>query len=232
MRARLSALAAVTGIAIAVIPAHAGGVSATAGPTPQITDPSGDANGLNDQGTGLGAPPASQTPAGDSAADITGLTFQTTFKTVTTARTIVVTTKKKGKIVKIRKTVVTTTKVPTGSTITETLAAAPDTNTFYAISFTSTAATCKSVELIYDGNPAPVYAQNDGRCQDSGTTAGTITGPASAISGSTIVWTLPLTAFPVGTGFSAISASSLTGVVPAVVIDQTETSPFSFKVGS
>jgi len=231
MHARLSALVATAGIAVAVLPAHAASPSLTPAPRPQITDPSGDANGLNDQGFGVGQPASTNTPVEDSAADITGLTFQTTFKTTVTKHTVIVVTKKKGKLVKTKKTVTTTTKTPTGSTITATLAAAPDTNTFYAISFTSTAATCKSVELIYDGNAVPAYAQNDGRCQDGSTTASTIAGPSSAISGSTIVWTLPLSAFPVGTTYSAISAQSLTGVVPAAVIDQTESSPYTFTVG-
>ncbi|MBV9097860.1 MAG: hypothetical protein JO079_07375 [Frankiaceae bacterium] len=231
MRARLCAALATAAVGVAVLPVYAGSGPAAAGPAPQITDPSGDANGLNDQGLGLGDLPVTTTPVNDGAADITGLTFQTTYKTVTSTQTVIVTTKKNGKVVKIKKTVTTTTQVPTGATLTETLAAAPDTNTFYAIRFTSTAASCKSVELIYDASPAPVYAQNDGRCQDGGTTASTIAGPVSTISGSTIVWTLPLSAFPVGSTFSAISAQTLPGAVPAGNIDRTADSTFSFTVG-
>ena len=48
MHARLSALVATAGIAVAVLPAHAASPSLTPAPRPQITDPSGDANGLNE----------------------------------------------------------------------------------------------------------------------------------------------------------------------------------------
>lgn len=204
MRLRLIALAAAAGIAVTALPSHA----ATAA-KPQITDPAGDANGLNDQGFGVGVPPSTATPTDVSAADITGITLQTTFKI------------KKVKHKKVR--------VPSGSTITVKLAAAPDTNTFYAVDFASTGA-CKSISLVYDANALPLYQQNRGICEDT-TTGSTIGGPVSKVVGNSIVWALPLSAFPVKTTFSGIGAQTLTGEVPAVTLDETDSSNVTFTVG-
>ena len=203
MRLRLLALAAAAGIAVTALPSHA----ATA--KPQITDPAGDANGVNDQGTGTGVPPSTATPTDMSAADITGIALQTTFRVKTV----------KGKKV----------RVPSGSTITVNLSATPDTNTFYAVSFASTGA-CKSINLIYDANALPLYAQNRGACEDK-TPPTTIGGPISKVVGKSLVWTLPLSAFPVGTTFSGIGAQTLTGQVPAVELDGTSPSKVTFTVG-
>src|SRR3954470_24107132 len=105
MRTRLSALVAVAGIAVAVIPAHAAGPAAAPAPKPQITDVPGDANGINSQGLGVGPDVSVAGPADDSNADITSVLFATKFKTVTTTKTVVKIVKKK-KVVK--KTTVTT----------------------------------------------------------------------------------------------------------------------------
>jgi hypothetical protein len=202
MRARAATLAALGAIGVAVIPAYA------ATPKPQITDPAGDANGVNDQGFGTDVPPSTATPVGLSAADIRGLTFQTTFRT---------------KIVKRKKVL-----VPTGSKITLSLSAAPDSNTFYSIDVTSPG--CKSVGFIYDSNALPLYQQNRALCADK-TPSTTIDGPSAKVSGKSIVWTLPLSTFPVGTKLTGISATTLTGAVPLVVIDQTAASTYAFTVG-
>jgi len=204
MRPRLIALAAAAGIAITALPSHA----ATA-PKPQITDPAGDANGVNDQGFGVGVPPSTATPTDVSAADITGIALQTTFRT------------KKVKNKKVR--------VPTGSTITVNFSSAPDTNTFYAVTFASTGA-CKSVNLVYDANSIPLYAQDRGICEDT-TTGSDIGGPVARVVGKSIVWTLPLSAFPVKTTFSDIGAQTLTGQIPAVTLDETDSSDVTFTVG-
>src|SRR5947199_2943631 len=113
MNARLSAAVAALGIAVAVVPAHAGSAPAAAVAPAQITDPSGDANGINDQGAGLGQDGNTATPADDSNADITSVAFATTFKTVTTIKTVTVVVKKK----KVTKKVTVTTKVPDGFTV-------------------------------------------------------------------------------------------------------------------
>ena len=204
MRLRLLALAAVAGIGVTALPSQA----ATA-PKPQITDPAGDANGLNDQGFGTGVPPSTATPSDLSAADITGVALQTTFRT------------KKVKNKKVR--------VPTGSTITVNFSATPDTNTFYAVTFASTGA-CKSVNLVYDANSIPLYAQDRGICEDT-TTGSDIGGPVGKVVGKSLVWTLPLSAFPVKTMFSDIGAQTLTGQVPAVTLDETDASNATFTVG-
>src|SRR2546421_303888 len=71
MRVRLLALTAAGGIAVAALPAHA------ATGKPQITDPTGDANGVNQQFPGLGPNPPSENtaPADVAAAVITGNTI-------------------------------------------------------------------------------------------------------------------------------------------------------------
>jgi hypothetical protein len=204
MRTRLIGLAAAAGLAVATLPAHA-----ASAPKPQITDPAGDANGLNDQGAGTPLPSVS-TPVDDAAADITGITLQTVF----------VTKKVKHK----------TVKKPVGSTITVSFSGALDTNTFYAVSFTSAGTSCKSVNLVYDTSSVPLYAQNRGICEDT-TTGSTIAGPQAKVSGSNLVWSLPLSAFPVNTTLSNIGAQTLTGAVPLLVLDQTAPSKVTFKVG-
>ncbi|HEU5034630.1 MAG TPA: hypothetical protein VFT62_07740 [Mycobacteriales bacterium] len=200
MRVRVLTLAAAFGVVAAVVPAHA-----AKAPKPQITDPAGDANGINDQGFGIGAPPSTATPVDDSNGDITSLALATTYKTSHHRR------------------------VPTGATMTLSLSAAPDSNHFYVV--TVTTKTCKALEFIYDTNPVPLYAQNRALCTDS-TPSKEVGGvPAAVVKGNSLTWRLPLTVFPVGTTFSAISAQTLTGAVPAVVIDETDPSSVTFTVG-
>ena len=186
MRTRLATLAALGGIAVAVLPAHA------ATPKPQITDPSGD-----------------QFPATGAATDITGITLQTLFKK-----------KVVNKVVKY---------IPTASKVTLTLAGAPNNDTWYIVGFDSSGG-CKSVNLYYNTNSVPLYAQNRAVCQDT-TPGTTIEGPAGVVSGKTISWTLPLSAFPVRTKLSNISADTTTGLAPSITLDSTDDSKYVFTVG-
>ena len=107
MKFRLLSVGAAAAVAAAVIPVHA----ASGAHKPQIVDPAGDANAINDEGIGSPFPnvPSTSTPADDSAADIRSVLFQTTFK-------------------KHHKK-----KVVTGSTVTLTLSAAPQPQTMYRV---------------------------------------------------------------------------------------------------
>ena len=77
MKLRLLTLAASVGVVATMIPGHAASSAATPTPKAQITDVSGDANGINDQG--LGAPVSANFsgPADDANADITSAVFAT-----------------------------------------------------------------------------------------------------------------------------------------------------------
>jgi hypothetical protein len=185
MRPRLIALASAAAIGVAVLPAHA------AAPKPQITDPAGDANGFNDQG--VGAPIPSQTsPADDSGADITSVTFASTFVT-----------KKVG-----RRTV----KTPTGFTVTMALAAPPTPETFYRI--VATIPGCDQLFIEYGTDVATGGTAM--RCPSlPGGTATTFTIAHAAVKNSTIVWTIPTTVLPAGTTLSSLSAQ--TRLNPAAV---------------
>jgi hypothetical protein len=116
MRARIAtALAAISCMALAT-----GSHAATA--KPQIVDPKGDANAVNGQGFLIGGPTASS-PASVAAADITGVTFATTFKRIHRVRTA------------------------TGFTVKMTLAAAPTGNFMYRV--TAVGAGCDDLFFEY-----------------------------------------------------------------------------------
>jgi hypothetical protein len=185
MRPRLIALAAAAGVAVAVLPAHA------AAPKPQITDPAGDANGFNDQGVGLPVPSQSA-PADYSGADITSVTFASTFVTKKVHRRVV--------------------KTPTGFTVTMGLAGAPGPETFYRIVATIPGCTQLFIEYgtdVAEGGTAM-------RCPAlPGATATTYTIAPAAVKNNTITWTVPLSALPAGTTLSSLSAQ--TRLNPAVV---------------
>lgn len=186
MRARLITLAALGGLALASFPAHA----ATA--KPQITDPTGDANGINDQG--VGAPiPSEAGPADFSAGDITSVSFTSTF----------VTRKVSGKL----------KRVPTGFTVKMALASAPTTpEVFYRV--VASAADCTDVFFEYGTDVAT--GGSTVRCPATPPAPSTTYSDAAAVvKGNTITWTLPLRAFPVGTTFTSLTAQ--TRFNPAVV---------------
>jgi hypothetical protein len=180
MRTRLIGLAAAAGLAVAAFPAHA-----ASAPKPQITDPAGDANGVNDQGLGLPVP-SSATPIDNSGADITSVLFQTTF----------VTKKVKKK----------TVKVPSGFTVTLNLSAAPAVQTDFRVSATTAGCgSSGSVRFEYSTS----VAQTGGSADCFGLTTNTAyAGVTTAVKGSAITWTVPIKDFPVGTVFSGLNAST------------------------
>ena len=185
MRPRLIALAAVAAVGVAVLPAQAGG------PTPQITDATGDANGFNDQGVGAPVPEQSG-PAEYSGADITSVTFASTFITKKVRRKIV--------------------KTPTGFTVTMALAGPPGPETFYRIQ--ATVPSCSDLFIEY-GTDA-VKGGTAMRCPAlPGATAVAYTIPAAVVKDNTITWTVPISVLPAGTTLTQLNAQ--TRLNPAVV---------------
>jgi hypothetical protein len=180
MRIRLATAAAVAGIAVAALPGHA----ATA-PKPQITDPTGDANGVNGQGIATGAP-SPATPADASAADIKSVLFQTTFKTKTVH----------GKVV----------KVPTGFTVTMTLAAAPSMpNVIYRVA--ASAPSCDT--LFFEYSTAVSGTDGSARCAASlPATSGPVAVTSVAVKGSSVIWTVPVKSLPAGQTLSSLDAQT------------------------
>lgn len=178
MRTRALALAAAAAVIGFTIPSHA------AAAKPQITDPAGDGNAINDQGAGAPVPSAT-TPTEYAGGDIKSVLFKTTLV-------------KKGK-----------KKVPNGFTVTMTLGGAPGPQTDYRITahIPSCDAAGGEVRFQYD-TPA---AGSVGGAQCYSTTATTpmpITTTSVTVKGSTIVWTLPANAVPAGTTFTTLDAST------------------------
>jgi hypothetical protein len=207
MRARLCALGAVAGLAAAVIPAHAGGVTATPAPTPQIVDGTGDANFINGQ-TVLGGVPAQSGPAQVSdGVDVKSVLLQSTFLTTVTTKKVVTVVKKK----KVVKTITVVTKTPTGFTVTMTLAGPPTfAETDYR--FKATVPGCASTYYIE-------YSTSKGlggttlRC---GNTAATGKVPDAVIKDNTITWTVPAAIIPVGAKLTNLASSTLVNVGGAI----------------
>ncbi|MGN6475511.1 MAG: hypothetical protein ACTHK4_17960 [Mycobacteriales bacterium] len=141
--------------------------SSAAAPRAQITDPKGDANGLNDQGLGVPVPSTS-TPVDDSGADIVSVLFQSTFVT------------------KAHK------KVPSGLTITLTLAAPPVPEHIYRV--TANGSTCSGNQLFFEyATTVGASPPGDARCP--GTVKSTDVAVTSVIAKlNTITWTVPLSA--------------------------------------
>lgn len=120
-------------------------------------------------------------------------------------------------------------KALSGSTITLTTAAAPDSDHFYAIEFTTTGA-CKDLELIYDTNAVPVYAQQRAACADT-TPSTTVDGATAKVVGNNLVWTVPTSLLPAGTTLTDITARVYHGVVPIGLVDDIPAGAASFTVG-
>ena len=179
MRIRLATAVAVAGIAVAALPGHA----ATA-PKPQITDPAGDANGINDQLGGVFSVPSTSTPADLSGADITSVLFTSTFKT---------------KLVNGKRV-----KVPSGFTVSMALAEAPMSNVIFRVA-ANTASCGTSVFFEYAGG-----GDSTVRCPSTSTTGeDTVYKAAPAkVKGTTITWTLPISSFPAGTSFTDLNAQT------------------------
>jgi hypothetical protein len=179
VRIRLATAAAVGGLALLALPGHA----ATA--KPQITDRAGDANGVNDQALFLSVPSlGAATPADISAADITAVTFATTYKT---------------KRVDGRRV-----RVPNGFTVTMRLAAAPSMgNIIYRVS-ADTGQCPTSVFFEYTtGGDSTV------RCPAADVTDEDTEYPGRAtVKGTTITWKLGTSALPVGTKLTALNAQT------------------------
>jgi hypothetical protein len=224
MKYRLLSLAAATGVAGAMIPAHA---AAPAAPKPQITDAAGDANGINDQGLGSPVQFSVGTGVDDSAADITSVLFQTQFKTVKTT--------KKGTTVvrgrKVTKTVVVVKKVPDGFTVTMNLSAAPDANHTYDVWVDSPTCSDGSIDFTYSTGPAGL---NEIDCVPSlssaSTDIATVAGSGKAV-GTSVVWTLPAAAMPVGTSLSNLTAYTETAAFAEGTLDQADGGTATYKVG-
>lgn len=168
-----------------VAPAHA------SGPKPQITDKTGDANGINSQGFNVGIEPQEQTePVNVPGADITSVLFATSFAT------------KKSHGKKVR--------TPNGFTVTLTLAAAPTTDIEYRVS--GAAANCSSVFFEY--NTAPdAMVQSDARCPGTTPLQDTSYAVSGSASGQKITWVVPEGVFRTGTVFSSLTAQTRTVAV-------------------
>ncbi|MBV9098661.1 MAG: hypothetical protein JO079_11450 [Frankiaceae bacterium] len=223
MRTRLLTMAAVVGVVATMLPGHA--ATAPTAPKPQITDPAGDANGINDQGAGAATVNASG-PVDDANADITSVLFATKYKTVTTTKTVVKIVKKK----KVVTTVTVVTQVPDGFTVTMNLSAAPDGNHTYDVN--ATHPICSgSLDFTYSTGPTGL---NEVDCTDvsdpSNITTTKLAGEA-AVVGNSVVWTIPAAAFPVGSLFSDLTAQTGTPLALAAV-DQAGDGSASYKVGS
>ena len=208
MRLRLVSLAATAAIAAAVFPAHAATVK------PQLTDPVGDANGVNGQPETIQGPnPNVATgPASYAADDIVSVSFVTNFVT------------KKVK----RKTV----KTPVSFTATLTLAAAPDpTHSYYAV--TATSADCPDgINFEYSTEQSPL-GFDDVNCFDSSGTGSFNDYPAlpAVVKGNTISWTVSLSGMKAGTVLKDLGAFAGIGFVGSMpTIDQAE-STGTYTVG-
>ena len=212
MRARLLAVIAAAGAVAAVIPAHA--ATGAAKPTPQVTDPTGDANGLNSQEGLLPANPNQATaPASYTNGDIVSVTFATVFKKVH------------------RK------KVPTGFTATLTLAA-PPTDTHVDYNIDADVSGCDGF-VDFDYNIDPTVGANSISCfhatdptDPTSLTAGATAyaAPPAVVSGNSITWTVPLSTFKVGTQFTGLDAQTLVSPTFAPEIDEAS-STNTFTVG-
>lgn len=206
MRVRVLALAAAAAVVAAVMPAHAGTVK------PLITDPTGDANGVNGQPELIGGPDPNVAtgPASYASADVVSVTFVNNYVT------------KKIK----RKTV----KIPVSFTVTLTLAGAPDTRTYYGV--TATTKSCPD-GVTFEYSTQPVYGADDVNCFDSSGTGSFNDYPATAavVKGNTISWTVADSGLPVGTVLTNLGAHAGEGVLGGMpTLDEAE-STATFTVG-
>lgn len=180
MRLRLATAVAVAGITVAALPGHAASAA-----KPQITDPAGDANGLNGQGVVTGTPEPS-TPADASGADIKSVLFQSTFK--------------------VKKVHGTVKRIPTGFTITMTLAAAPTTpNVIYRVA--ATAPMCQT--LFFEYSTAVSGSDGSARCAaELPTNSGDVAVKSVRVKGNSVIWTVPAKSVPVGQTLSGLDAQT------------------------
>jgi hypothetical protein len=204
MRARTTVAGAAAAAALA---ATAPCFAATASPRPQVVDPAGDANGINDQGEDVSGASAA-TPVDYSPADITSVTFANTFA------------KKGSKL------------VLTGFTVTLKLAAAPGPQLVYRV----TAATPSCANVFFEYDTAADATIGKARCAGVPTSK-PIAITAAKVMGSSIVWTVPLASIPAKTRLSALGASvrGLVGgsTTPSATVPQIDaaSSTATFTVG-
>jgi hypothetical protein len=210
MRARLLAMSAVAGMAVAAFPAHAATVKPA--PAPQVTDPAGDANFVNGQGF-VGGAPSQATPQQQASADLLSVLFQSTFTTTTTTKKVTVVVKKK----KVTKLVTTTTQTPSGFTVTMSLAAAPGPETEYRVTAVTPGCTALYFEystdaLVQSGQvpdvPGVLRSPKSTQVRCAGTPAASFTVPAAVVKNSTITWTVPAAAIAVGTKLTTLGAET------------------------
>jgi hypothetical protein len=171
-------LAAAAAVIATTIPSHA----ATA--KPQITDPVGDGNAVNDQG--LGAPvPSQTTPSEYAGGDIVSVTFQTLFV-------------KRG-----------TKRVANGFTVTMKLAGPPGPQTDYRITAHTPTCSADVGEVRFQYDSLAAGARGGAQCYSTtATTPSPIKTKSVVVKGSTIIWTLPANAVPKGTSFADLGAST------------------------
>jgi hypothetical protein len=206
MRVRVLALAATAGIAAAVVPAHA----ATA-PKPQLTDPAGDANGINGQPMTVAGPNpnVSTGPASYSSADILSVTFTNNFVT------------KKVRHKKVR--------VPVSFTVTLTLASAPTPDhTYYAVT-ANTKSCSDGITFEYTTQPS-VFGFDDVSCFD-GTNFNPYPATPAVVKGNTISWTVADSGLPKGSTLTDLGAFAGEGFVGSMpTLDEAE-STGTFTIG-
>ena len=182
---------------------------AQAAPAPQLTDPTGDANGVNSQSIGLPLPSQSA-PVGVAAADIVSAAFTTTYAKVG------------------RK------QVPRGVRITLTTAAAPQENTVYNVSAV-VASTCDgkdgtelsaSFQLVSGGAVSSFV-----NCGPRGSTSTTDIAMGEGVvdaSARTVTWQVDGSYLRPGAVLSSISADTSVFVV-GVYDDATSAGTYTYK---
>ena len=191
------------------MPAHAGTQKA------QITDPAGDANGINSQPTlgdnGIPNPNAATAPASYSADDIVSVSFVNNFVT------------KKVK----RKTV----KTLASFTVKMTLSAAPDpAHSYYAV--TATSADCPDgITFEYSTQPS-IFAFDDVQCYDSDAGAfNDYPALAAVVKGNTISWTVAGSGMKTGTVLKDLGAYAGLGFIGGMPTVDQAASAATFTVG-
>jgi hypothetical protein len=174
-------------------------------PRPQIVDPVGDANGVNGQAFGLPVPSVS-TPVDATMADILSVRFSTVFKKVGRKR------------------------VPKGMQVVMTLADAPQTGFYYAVSAT-VPKTCDGAgtTLALAHLDEKVTHVDTVSCEDTsnvGSTTNLGTDVVVDAAAHTVTWTFD-PGLPVGTRFTDITADTSAFVV-GVYDDAASATPYVY----
>jgi len=153
------------------LPAHAA-------KAPEISDPAGDANLLNDQSFGASVPEQS-TPVDLSAADITKVDLATT---------------KKGRKV-------------TGFTITMTLSAAPTVpDVFYRVS--ASTASCGTLFFEYSTSPTTAGGSARCVAELPTDPSKAVKLTSVVVKGSSVVWTVPVKSIPKGSSLANLDGQT------------------------